>query len=194
MRNGSTGRAVLRLCAVCSRATAVAREVTCCRLIAKNALCRRARVVFAAPRLARVSKRDLEALPHVLSVIHERKRLFFGPLQVLKKKPLKKAAVCLANLEDFHFLLNLAKCRQRSKERCGVVAGGPQGGCPRARSDAFPPILPPVEARNIRGLKIGRPGTGRLEIGRPKGSDWRLEVCSCAGGLLPRRLRCWNLS
>ena len=38
---------------------------------------------------------------------------------------------------------------------------------PRATSDAFRPILPLAEARaGSKQLKIGRPGTGRLEIGR----------------------------
>ena len=38
---------------------------------------------------------------------------------------------------------------------------------PRAPSDAFRPILPPVEARaGNKQLKIGRPGTSRLKIGR----------------------------
>ena len=38
---------------------------------------------------------------------------------------------------------------------------------PRAPSDAFRPILPLAEARaGNKQLKIGRQGTGRLEIGR----------------------------
>ena len=67
---------------------------------------------------------------------------------------------------------------------------------PRAPGDAFRPVLPLAEARaGNKQLKIGLPGTYRLEIGRLwKGliGDWRCR--SMPGGLLPRRLRCWNLS
>ena len=104
-------------------------------------------------------------------------------------------------LNDLHifriiFIYLLPQMPSRSPKGEAPVRVARRKARPRAPSDAFRPILPPAEARaGNKQLKIGRPGTGRLEIGRLwKGliGDWRR--LSMPGGLLPRRLRCWNLA
>ena len=139
---------------------------------------------FAARRLVRCAT-DLETLCHkshgytssVTRLTGRKMALAFG---------LPPEARASANLSHF----------SRSPKGGTPTPVAPRKARPRAPSDAFRPILPLEEARaGNKQLKIGLPGTGRLEIGRLwKGliGDWRR--LSMPGGLLPRRLCCWNLS
>ena len=85
-------------------------------------------------------------------------------------------------LNDLHifriiFIYLLPQMPSRSPKGEAPVRVARRKARPRAPSDAFRPILPPAEARaGNKQLKIGRPGTRRLEIGRLwKGliGDWR---------------------
>ena len=136
-----------------------------------------------------------EALQRVLRLMNQRKHLF-SP----QEAPVFRRRIG-PELNDLHifriiFIYLLPQMPSRSPKGEAPARVARRKARPGAPSDAFRPILPPAEARaGNKQLKIGRPGTRRLEIGRLwKGliGDWRR--LSMPGGLLPRRLRCWNLS
>ena len=194
VRNGSTTCAVLQLCAVCWCATVAKERRLAGRPPEGRFSARRASSaqLFWLVRAAR----DLEKLCHKSHVNTSSitrligRRLVFPTLKLLNKfaQILKKRVQMRSP--------KASKSASRSPKSGALAPVAYRKAHSRALREAFRPILPPVEARaGNKQLKIGLLKTGRLEIGRLwKGliGDWR--CLSMPGGLLPLRLRCWNLS